>query len=50
MLEFSDFAKVGIVALRRGEPRLVQLSLIGSVLSYSLLVTAPIVVAFSCKV
>lgn len=45
---FIDSAKVGIVALCKGEIRLVQLSVIGSVLCYSLLVCALTVTSCRC--
>lgn len=43
-----DSAKVGVVALCKGELRLVQLSIIGSVLCYSLLVSALVVTPRCC--
>lgn len=42
LLDFSNLGKIGIVALCKGEIRIVQLSMIGSVLCYSLLVSAHI--------
>ena len=40
-LGFIDSAEVGVVALCKGEIYLVQVTMIGSVLCYSLLVSAP---------
>ena len=47
-LGFIDSAKVGIVALCKGEISLVQSSMIGSVLCYSLLVSALVVTSCHC--
>ena len=47
-LGFIDSAKVGIVALCKGEIYLVQLSVVGSVLCYSLLVRTLIVTVCGC--
>lgn len=45
-LGFIDSAKVGTVALCKGEIYLVQVSVIGSVLCYSLLVSALVVTPY----
>lgn len=48
-LDFTDSPKVGTVALCKGEVRLVLLSMVGSVLCYSLLVSAPMVTPCHCN-